>query len=55
MLVLTLKSGQSVTIGDDIKVTFLRRTGTDSVNIGFDAPKDIPVLRLNAKCKVKKD
>jgi carbon storage regulator len=44
MLVLTRKAGQSLTIGDDIKVTLLSITG-DRVSIGVDAPNSVRIFR----------
>ena len=44
MLALTRKKGESIIIGDDIEVTILSITG-DSVKIGIDAPRSVPVNR----------
>lgn len=44
MLVLTRKTNQSITIGDDIEITVLSVSG-DKVRIGIDAPRDISVFR----------
>jgi carbon storage regulator len=44
MLILTRKLGESITIGDDIKITFLETKGKQ-VRIGIDAPPHIAVHR----------
>jgi carbon storage regulator len=44
MLVLTRKTGQSLTIGDNVKVTLLSITG-DRVSIGVEAPRSVRVFR----------
>lgn len=44
MLILTRKAGDSVLIGDNIKITVLSINGKQ-IKIGVDAPKEIDVLR----------
>ena len=44
MLILTRKLGESVTIGDDIKITFLETKGKQ-IRIGIEAPPHIAVHR----------
>ncbi len=44
MLVLARRPGESITIGDDIKVTVLSASNRQ-VRIGISAPRHIPVLR----------
>ena len=44
MLILTRKSGESITIGNEINVTILNVRGKN-VRIGIQAPKSIVVLR----------
>ena len=51
MLVLDRKPGQSLTIGDEIKVTLLDSTGSKA-RIGIDAPRHIAIVRDNAKAAV---
>jgi carbon storage regulator len=46
MLVLTRKFGESVTIGDDIKITILESKGK-YIRIGVEAPRNIVVHRLD--------
>lgn len=44
MLVLTRKLNEAIIIGEDIKITILD-IRSDSVKIGIDAPKTVPILR----------
>ena len=44
MLVLTRKSKESVSIGDDVVVTVLH-VGGGEVRIGIEAPRDVRVMR----------
>jgi carbon storage regulator len=44
MLILTRKSGQSVHIGDEIKITIIEVKG-NQVRIGVDAPRHVTVHR----------
>ena len=44
MLVLTRKVNQSITLGQNIRVTILSVEG-DRVSIGIDAPRDVRIFR----------
>ncbi len=44
MLILTRRVGESVYIGDDVRLTVLGVRGTQ-VRIGINAPKEVPVHR----------
>lgn len=44
MLILTRKPGETLTIGDDVKVTVLNIKG-NQVRIGVKAPKEVEVHR----------
>lgn len=44
MLILTRRVGETLTIGDDVKVTVLGVKG-NQVRIGVEAPKHVAVLR----------
>lgn len=44
MLILTRRVGETISVGDDIKVTVLGVKG-NQVRIGVEAPKDIEVHR----------
>jgi carbon storage regulator len=52
MLVITRKSRESVTIGDDVVVTVLH-VGGGEVRIGIDAPKQVRVLRTELLERMK--
>lgn len=44
MLVITRKTGDSLVISDDIKITLLS-IGGDKVSLGIDAPKSVSIIR----------
>ena len=44
MLILTRKSGESITIGDDVKITVIEVKGKQ-VRIGIDAPRNYIIHR----------
>jgi len=44
MLILTRKLGESITVGDDIKITFLEAKGKQ-VKLGIEAPPHIAIHR----------
>ena len=44
MLVLTRRAGETLIIGDNIKITILAIKGSQ-VRVGIDAPKDISIQR----------
>lgn len=52
MLVLSRKVNESVTIGDDIKITILS-IEADRVKLGIEAPKDMRVYRYETVKKVQ--
>ncbi len=45
MLILTRRVGESLTIGDDIKVRVTRVRGQQQVQLGILAPDDVPICR----------
>lgn len=45
MLVLSRKPGQSLMIGDNIKITIMEIRTDGTVRVGIDAPKEIEVYR----------
>lgn len=51
MLVLSRKPGESLVIGSNITVTILAATG-DRVRIGIEAPKEVPVHRLEVRDRI---
>lgn len=44
MLVLSRKPGEAIRIGDDIEISVVEVRG-DTVRIGIDAPRSVPVFR----------
>ena len=44
MLILTRRLGESIQVGDDIRITFLDIKGKQ-IRIGIEAPKDVMVHR----------
>ena len=46
MLVLSRKKGESLIIGDDIKIK-IQECDNDRVSIGIDAPKKSPLYAVN--------
>lgn len=51
MLVLTLHEDHSVTIGNEIRVTLVR-ISEDKVRLGFEAPRDQVILRVDERGNV---
>jgi len=54
MLVLNRKPGESIKIGDEVRVTVLSVSGKQ-VRIGFDAPHDIAIHREEIYNKILED
>lgn len=50
MLIFTRKKGESIIIGEDIKVTVIKHN-LDQVRIGIDAPRNIPIDRKEIREK----
>lgn len=48
MLILQRKKGESLSINDNIVLTVMD-VGTDWVKVAIDAPKEVPVLRMELK------
>ena len=51
MLALSLQEGLGVTIGDNIRVTVIR-LNKDKVVVGFNAPRDQVILRVDERGNV---
>ena len=54
MLILTRKIGDTLRIGDDIKVTILSQNGQHH-RIGITAPKETPVHREEVYQRIKEE
>lgn len=54
MLVLSRKRNESIIIGDDVKITVVDVRG-DKVRLGIEAPKDIPVHRMEIYEAIQRD
>lgn len=52
MLILTRKFGESITIGENIKITILDSKGK-YIRIGIDAPRDIAIYRQEINDRIK--
>ena len=52
MLILTRRIGESVYIGEDVRLTVLGVRGTQ-VRIGINAPKEVPVHREEIYYRIK--
>jgi carbon storage regulator len=52
MLVLTRRAGESIVIGDDVRVVVLDVRG-DTVRLGIDAPRSIQVHRAEVYAEVQ--
>lgn len=54
MLVLSRKPGERVRIGPDVFVTVVR-IGPNNVRLGFEAPKELPIVRTELESLERKD
>jgi len=54
VLVLTRKEGQTITIGDDIRITIME-IKSGQVKLGIDAPKSVTIYREEIYLKVKQE
>lgn len=44
MLVLGIKTGQTLTINENVKITFIK-VRDNTIRVSIDAPKDVKILR----------
>ena len=54
MLILTRKSGESITIGDDVKITVVEIKGKQ-VRIGIDAPRSYMIHREEVYLSIQEE
>ena len=54
MLILTRKSGESITIGDDVKITIVEVKGKQ-VRIGIDAPRCYMIHREEVYLSIQEE
>lgn len=54
MLILTRKSGESITIGDDIKIQVIEIKGKQ-VRIGIDAPRNYVIHREEVYIRIQEE
>ena len=54
MLILTRKSGESITIGDDVKITVVEVKGKQ-VRIGIDAPRSDMIHREEVYLSIQEE
>ncbi|WMJ79601.1 carbon storage regulator [Clostridium sp. MB40-C1] len=52
MLVLGIKTGETINIGENVKLTFVK-VKENTIRVAIDAPKDIAVLRDGVEDKNK--
>ena len=54
MLILTRKSGESITIGDDVKITIVEIKGKQ-VRVGIDAPRSYIIHREEVYISIQEE
>lgn len=54
MLILTRKVGESILLGDDVKIVVKEVRGSQ-VRIGIDAPEEIPIYREELYEQIQKE
>ena len=54
MLILTRKSGESITIGDDVKITVVEVKGKQ-IRIGIDAPRSYMIHREEVYLNIQEE
>ncbi|MBI3896760.1 MAG: carbon storage regulator CsrA [Gammaproteobacteria bacterium] len=52
MLTITRRIGQSICVGNNVRITVLRTNG-NQIRIGVDAPKEVPVHREEVYERIK--
>ena len=54
MLVLSRKQNETITIGQDIRITIVDIRG-DKVRVGIEAPREVPVHREEVWAAIQRD
>ncbi|ADB48455.1 carbon storage regulator CsrA [Conexibacter woesei] len=54
MLIITRRPGEKIVLGDDITVTVMEVSG-QTVRLGIDAPKELPIYREEIWAAVKRE
>lgn len=54
MLIITRRPGEKIVLGDDITVTVMEVSG-QTVRLGIDAPKELPIYREEIWAAVKQE
>ena len=54
MLILTRRIGESIIIGDDVKIMVLGIQGNVGARLGIEAPEDVPVHRKEIYDRIQK-
>lgn len=54
MLILTRKSGEQITIGDDVRITLLEIRGSQ-VKLGIEAPPSVQIHRQEVYVRIREE
>ena len=54
MLIITRRPGEKIVLGDDVTVTVMEVSG-QTVRLGIDAPKELPIYREEIWAAVKQE
>lgn len=54
MLILSRKEKEQITVGDNIVITVVKIQG-DKIRLGIEAPREIPVHRLEVYREIQKE
>lgn len=54
MLIITRRPGEKIVLGDDVTITVMEVSG-QTVRLGIDAPKELPIYREEIWAAVKQE